>query len=76
MADPAIAPYKPQVGRADKHASNVAGSPAPKSSPVAMKNAAEWNKPGGGYDQFKQGDAARDAVKVKLDNSPVEPIGQ
>lgn len=68
---PAVAPYKPQVGRADKHASNLPGS-----SLVAMKNAAEWNKPGGGYDQFKKDDAARDAVKVKLDNSPAEPIGQ
>lgn len=50
-----VTPYRPQVGRADKHASNIVHS-----SPVAMKNAAAWNKPGGGYDKFKQGDAQRE----------------
>lgn len=70
MADaPAITPYKPQVGRADKHASNIPGN-----SPVAVQNAAEWNKPGGGYDQFKQGDAAREVAKPLMDSAPAEPM--
>lgn len=44
----------------------------PQSSPVAMANAAKWNA--GGYDQFKQGDPAREAAKQKLDAAPAEPM--
>lgn len=50
-----IPPRSPLAG-----ARPVAPVKKPASSPVAVKNAAEWNKPGGGYDKFKTGDAARE----------------
>lgn len=31
-----------------------------RSSSTAIKNAAEWNRPGGGYDKWKAGDAQRE----------------
>jgi len=38
------------------------GPKTPKKDPnaVAKQTAANWNKPGGGYDQYKKGDPARE----------------
>lgn len=32
----------------------------PGGTPASMQNAKKWNAPGGGYDQWKKGDAARE----------------
>jgi hypothetical protein len=37
------------------------GTTVPNSgTPTSRNNAADWNKPGGGYDRWKQGDAQRE----------------
>jgi len=51
--------------------------PTPKKDPnaVAKKTAANWNKPGGGYDQYKKGDPAREKampVGTMLPRVPVK----
>ena len=38
---------------------------------LAEKNAADWNRPGGGYDQWKKGDAEREK---RLPVGGMEPL--